>query len=183
MYSSARQYLQLMANPHAYAGCLEIVAAQFSTISSFQLPFTLSKANYTLLLQVATPAMICIFPLPRTMYILRYNAYSLIPFFSFRFASCQTPLLLLRRRPFKRLSGRLHALPPGAPPIEACVPTFVGSAPSTGFIPSSPAKTKKSERLQAQFTITFKQGKKSPRPSRRRVAGLLPIHLRLLRPT
>ena len=30
LYSSARQYLQLMANPPAYAGYLEIVAAQFT---------------------------------------------------------------------------------------------------------------------------------------------------------
>ena len=30
LYSPARQYLQLMANPHAYAGYLEIVAAQFT---------------------------------------------------------------------------------------------------------------------------------------------------------
>ena len=29
LYTSAQQYLQLMANPHAYAGYLEIVAAQF----------------------------------------------------------------------------------------------------------------------------------------------------------
>ncbi|CAN0539421.1 unnamed protein product, partial [Laminaria digitata] len=29
MYSSAQHYLQLMTNPHAYAGYLEIVAAQF----------------------------------------------------------------------------------------------------------------------------------------------------------
>lgn len=29
LYSSVQQYLQLMANPHAYAGYLEIVAAQF----------------------------------------------------------------------------------------------------------------------------------------------------------
>ena len=47
-----------------------------------------------------------------------------------------------------------------------------------GFLPSSPRKTTTFMRLQAQLTMTLRAGKRCPRPSRRRVMGALPVRLR-----
>lgn len=73
LYSSAHQYLELMANPHAYAGYLEIVAAQL--LYNIDISVTIYSQHNQLFPAAPSPNTCNVLYLPSSSHYvsLRYN--------------------------------------------------------------------------------------------------------------